>query len=511
MVAYVACDVWKRILLIDDIQSLCIASLANKAYVVRDVLMYWTGLHARRDIAVEKRKRIRNLGLRISTESLLGILHGACLFAKLLDRFWIYVLAVPRLALLFQELRHPRHPCVSTWLEHVGGQRDGPYACIEYVLDGIDRAPTGIRNRKLAVELRTELCSHLGGDWKKRPTRHIPLVAGKHLAVVDVAKGVRKLDAKAKAFLLGKVHQAVQHCNGIGILEVVLKALSLEDDMSKADVVEDGPYFIVSKKRWVELDERVEVLLREHVGTYGLDLLWRAAVHGGDRDALADDGAYPLLYASKCLGMAFQIRAAEKLVVIHHGLEGCLVLCKERAARCIHHVVYICLHLWLLDSFKVVANAHVEYEVRVGCLSCKSGLDCVDGEPSLEVLVESLLKGVLGGPLYVVAFVACVYARLCNLQVVHNLNRLELHEPAAHEVCAYDVLCKLRMRTCRRAKRCGALLAKDFDRMLCGRLVEIVLAYSKYGAMVPVLGKNPFHQFLKWNGSHSVSHEKLSY
>ena len=204
--------------------------------------------------------------------------------------------------------------------------------------------------------------------------------------------------------------------------------------------------------------------------------------------------------------MAFQVGSLQKTALLYYVLQGTLVLLEQRAAFCIDHVVDVCLHLGLLDSVEVVSDAHVEDEVGLRGLAGECRLDQMNGKPCLEVLVIGLLQGIFGGPLHVVSLVAGVDARFCYLQVIHDLNRLQFHEAAAGHVGADYVLGKLGMGTCRRSQRCCALLSENLDGVLSARSEEILLVDSEYRAVVAVFPENPLYKFLKWNRTHSITH-----
>ena len=301
----------------------------------------------------------------------------------------------------------------------------------------------------------------------------------------------------------------MEHGKGIDILKVMLEALPSQSHVLEANAVQDIPDLVVAQKCRVELYKGVQVLLREHVGADGLDLLGRAAVHGGDGDTRADVGADALLKALKCLLVTLEVGSLQKVSLLNDVLELCLVLGKERAPCGIDHVVNVCLHLGLLDSVQVVSHAHVENEVGICTLAGKRGLDEVHREPCLEVLVIGFLERVLGGPLNVVALVAGIYAWLCYLKMVHDLHRLELHEAAADHVGADYVLRKLCVRASSRSQWGCALLSEDRYTVPSARSEEILLVDSEYSAMIAVFGENPLNQLLKWNRSHSVSHVRL--
>ena len=205
--------------------------------------------------------------------------------------------------------------------------------------------------------------------------------------------------------------------------------------------------------------------------------------------------------------MALEVCAFENSALLYQILEDGLVLSKKRTSVGINHAVDVSLHLGLLDAFEVVAHAHVEDEIGILGLAGECRLDEMDGEPGLQILVIGLLKRVLGGPFHVVAFVTGVDAGLGDLQMVHDLDSLEFHEPAADHIGTDDVLGELRMRTCRRSQRSGALLSEDLNGMLSVRLEEILLVDPENAAVVAVFLENPSDQFLEWNGTHSITHK----
>ena len=280
VVADVAGDVGKSVLLVDNRKGLGVAAFSHKSHVVGDVLVNRTGLHAGRDIAVEKRKRVVRLGRVLSAEGALGVICLCGILRESLDCLDIDVLFVPGAAFFHELLSHAGHSCISAWLEHVGGHGDGPDACVEDVLDREYGASAAVGDGKLSCKFRAQAACHRRGNRQKRAARHVLLFSGKDGAVVYVAECVCKFDSETQVLLLCKLDKPVQHRNGIGILKVVLEALAPQSHVREACLVQDSSYLVVSQKRGIELDEGVELLLREHVRADGLDLLRRTAVHG---------------------------------------------------------------------------------------------------------------------------------------------------------------------------------------------------------------------------------------
>ena len=72
----------------------------------------------------------------------------------------------------------------------------------------------------------------------------------------------------------------MEHRDGICILQVMLEALPAQPHMGEADGIENVSDLVIAQECGIEFYKRVEMLLCQHVGTDGLDLLRRTAVHG---------------------------------------------------------------------------------------------------------------------------------------------------------------------------------------------------------------------------------------
>ena len=227
----------------------------------------------------------------------------------------------------------------------------------------------------------------------------------------------------------------------------MIERLFTQPNVIKAASVEDLAHPRVAQQGRVQFDEGVEPLLFQHVAADGLDLVGRAAVHGGEGDAvhqLYRNALHQLLQASTPRP---QSQLGDKLLVGHEVSHHLLVLGKFRIAACIHQAVDELLHRRLFDAVEVVPHAHVEdeglglpVEARV-----KHLFQQVEGKPGLQILVECLGQSELGRPLGVEALVFGIDAGLFQFETVQDLHRLELDKAPAGQPGGDDVLGQLGM------------------------------------------------------------------
>ena len=171
------------------------------------------------------------------------------------------------------------------------------------------------------------------------------------------------------------------------------------------------------------------------------------------------------------------------------------ILLHQRINGGIHHRIDEFLHLRLLDAFKIVSNAHVEYEsIFLDSSIPHQSLNKMDDDPSLQIFVISFFQSVLSGPFHIVSFVPAINAWLGDYKLIHDLHRLEFNEPAPYEIAGYYVLCKLGMRTSCRPAGCGACLSKDiylFPFLILEKLLSI---NTENGVLASQLRKDPVDQ-----------------
>ena len=365
--------------------------------------------------------------------------------------------------------------------------------------------PTRVADRQLALEDFAESARHARRDREEGAAGHVHLIPWQPLLVVHASQSVGELHAEAAAKGGGELSEACEHRDGVVPLEVVLEALAAQRHIAVAEAVEDASHLIVAQQCRVELDEGVELLLAEHVGTDRFDLLGRTAVHrgkgDGGRDPLRDpskEGKGPLLGPLE--GCACK-QASRELVA-----KNADVAVEAAVDVRILHAVDEALHLLCLYSLEVVADRHVEDEARLRPVLMGQDVEKMDDDPGLEVFVIGLGQCVLRRPLDVVALVPGVDARLGDLELVHDLDGLELDESCADEVACDDVLRQLRMGASGGAERTACPLAEDLDRALGAVLVEVGCGDGEDGALGSQLSEDSFQQIPEGDASHSVRH-----
>lgn len=284
-----------------------------------------------------------------------------------------------------------------------------------------------------------------------------------------------------------------------------------QTNVIKAAGVEDLAHPRVAQQGRVQFDEGVESLLFQHVAADGLDLVGRAAVHGGEGDAVHQIGRNAVHQLLQTSAPRPQSQLGDKLLVGHQLAYHLLVLGKLRTLACIHQAVDELLHRWLFDAVKVVPHAHVEdeglglpVETRVEHL-----LQQIEGKPGFQVLVKRLGQGELGRPLGVEALVFGVDAGLFQFETVQDLHRLELDKAPAGQPRGDDVLGQLSMGAGCRADGSLAGFTEHLDLALVLLAIELRGGNAEDGLTRFIFREDTDQKVLEGNGSHNIAHVDL--
>ncbi len=133
--------------------------------------------------------------------------------------------------------------------------------------------------------------------------------------------------------------QPADESNRLSVRDVVLEHRVGDGDLSEAQaVVQDVHDLLFAQQGRVQLDHGVQLALGKQVLTDALDLIWRAAVHGGEGDAVGDLGR--------------DLDVSELATQNRLDLADLL--------GCVHHLVHELAHARALDALQVVADAHIE-------------------------------------------------------------------------------------------------------------------------------------------------------
>ena len=298
----------------------------------------------------------------------------------------------------------------------------------------------------------------------------------------------------------------MKHGDCIAVLQVVFKVLPRQGDVRISKVVKNLADLVVAEKRRVELYKRVDLLLGKHVGADGLDFLGRTTMHGAQCCRRTDVGTD---FGAQALELLFQALpgGAFEQAFIEHCFHFREILIEPLVLMSVDHTVDVLLHLRRLYAFQVVTDGHIEDERGLFELALMhSSFQHMQNDPCLCILIPSLGEGELGRPLNVVGFITGIDAGLVDLQGIHDLNGLQLHEPATDEIAGDDVLGKLGMGAGGGTERCGAALAEYPDTLFPRILIELLLCNTKNGMMISVLTDNTTDKFREGNGAHDISH-----
>ena len=386
-------------------------------------------------------------------------------------------------------------PLVAAGLQFGGGHGDGPDAAGEQLVDVEGVGAAGVGDPQPSAELLGDAGRHGGGQGEQALARHVHFLAGQLAGLHVHGEGVGQLQTELQTVGVRQRLQAVEHGNGVGVLEVLLEVVVVEGDVVVAHAVQNGAGGLVAQNGGVALDEGVQMLLLNEVAGDALDLVRRAAVEGRDRHAAGDMGGD---------GVDVGALAGEKL------FQDPDALLEDGSLAGVDHAVEEVVDLLTLNARQIVAHGHVEHKA-VGVAQTVDLAHDLQGAPGLHILLKGLLDIQLGGPLAVVALVLGQNAGTVDaggqIGAVHLLDGLELKEPGAAEVAGDDVLRQLGVGTGGGAE--GGLdgLAED-GQLLHACLVGLVDA--EHGAVPLVFGSDPGHQFPEGNGDHQFRHGSSS-
>ena len=262
----------------------------------------------------------------------------------------------------------------------------------------------------------------------------------------------------------------------------------IKSDIVVAHTVQDGAGGFIAQDSGVALNKGVQMLLRDKIGCDALDLVRRAAVEGGDGDAVGNPGIDGI---------------NERRLGGEHLFQNPLALLINRGLGGILHLAEVLVDLGALDALQVIAHGHVENKpVRV---SQTAGLrQYLAGKPGLDVLLIGLRHVEFRGPLAVITLILRQDTGAVDtggqLRAVHLLYSLQLKEPGSGEIGGDDILRQLGVGTGSWTEGGLDLLpSKDRERLLpC----HVGAVNAEDGTLPVVLGGEPVHQFLKRNGDH---------
>ena len=315
------------------------------------------------------------------------------------------------------------HPQVAARLQEVRADGDGPDARPQEVCDVEAVRTAGEREREVAPEVPGQGCRQVHGDRVERPARqvHRRVAVEGGPPVLDLQR-VGQLEAERDAPGVGHVAQALEHRDGVRVLQVVTERLVRDRHVAEAEiVVDDAPHLLGAQQRRVALDRGVQAALLEQVHGDPLDLVGRAPVHRREGDRVRQAGR--------------DVDLADRRVAPRDDVDVA-----GQVPRGVGHRVEVPLHVRAEDPLHVVAHAHVEQHARTLARKAQPAVERVHEDPGAQVLVERLVDLELLRPLDVVALVLHVDAGLVDLELVEGLDGLQLDQPGSHEPGCDDVL-----------------------------------------------------------------------
>ena len=276
------------------------------------------------------------------------------------------------------------------------------------------------------------------------------------------------------------------------VLQIVLEDRGGDLDLGESQVVvQDAHHHLLAQQGRVQLDSGVQLALGEQIAPDGLDLVRWTAVHRREGDVVGQ------------LGGDFDVG---KLGVLfgQHRLEHPDLL------RRVRQTVHKAGHRGTLDTLQVVSHTHIEDRAEGGrSLEPQHPPQDVDQHPGFDVLPGRFLQLEFLGPFDVVSLVGHINAWPGDLQLVHNLHRLQFDEPGARKPGRDDVLGHLGVGAGPRPDGRRQVMPKDIlDRIRCvrSRGVEEGLGNPKDGPIVLQFFQHPTEQPLERLYLHHIRH-----
>jgi hypothetical protein len=225
------------------------------------------------------------------------------------------------------------------------------------------------------------------------------------------------------------------------------------------DAVQQLARALGPEQHGVELDDAMQVVFAQQEVDDALDLVGRAPVERAERERVRQLG--------------LEVEVAKLLVLV-----GDLLAQSIDDGRRVFHSLDERLHAFGLHAREVVTDAHVEQDrVEAGLHGqTVARVQDLDEHRALDVFLERLLELELLTPLDVEAHGSHVDARARNGQLVEDLNRLELHDPASREPAQDDVLRHLGLRSRGGPEGCSRPAPVQLNRQILVGVAEEALA-----------------------------------
>ena len=483
----------QRILLGDELQSFVVKPLSAQLDVFWNVLRDGAAALAGSYVAVDQRNRLTVFAGRQRLDGLDVVIVGTAGAAHFRDGLGIGA----GKGLEFHAFNLFRHLCktvVTAGLQNRGSHGDRPDTGRKELVAVEEFRAAGEGNLHFAAELHRDSAAHLNGQREQSAAGHIHFVIGQLATRGIHGEGIGELQAELQSMTVCQRLQTLKHRYGVLPLQVLVEMVIVKDDVIIAHGVENGAGVMVAEDRRVALDKGIDLFLGDQIGRNALNLIRRAAVQGGKRDAARDmrgDSRDEFLF----LGEEFR----QNLLAFPEDGRGGGVL----------HGFDVMVDLFALDARKVIADGHIEDEaVRVAVAPdlCHD-LQCA---PGFDVLVQRLTDFQLGGPLLVVAFVirenAGARHAASQLLAVHLLHSFDFKEARPRHIGGNDVLRKLTVGAGGGAE--GRLNFFTENRQRLRRISLIGLVDAKDLAGFCALSHNPAHQIAEGDGIHSFRHGK---
>ena len=228
---------------------------------------------------------------------------------------------------------------VSAGLEERGCHGDGPHAAGEDVGDVVLVRAAGIGHAELSVKRLLHPLGQRDGQRIEALAAHVHLLARQLTRRDGDWEGVGQLHAELHAVFLAQRHQAAEHRDRVGELQVSLEVMIVKDDVVVAHAVQRAARELVAQQGRVAFDVGVELLDGDEVGGDPLDLVRRATVQRGQGDRGADVRIDAVDVCFVDAGQEAEVLAGPGVALGPDGAPGGVL-----------HALDVAVHLFALDA-----------------------------------------------------------------------------------------------------------------------------------------------------------------
>jgi len=178
----------------------------------------------------------------------------------------------------FRIFCHLQCSLVTTRFQKCRRNGHRPDSCVHNLLYIEVIRTAGIGDPKSAVKFRGKLRRKRNRQWIERFPGHIHFFTWKFLLFYIHRECIRDLHTELQSLLLTEHHKPCQHRNCIFILKIIFKMKITKGYIVISHLIHRLSCELISKKRWIAFDKRMESFLSDQIICNLLNLLRRASM-----------------------------------------------------------------------------------------------------------------------------------------------------------------------------------------------------------------------------------------